>query len=460
MVINKLIFGSIVATWHANHNLMTQTFSSTQNLKKTILFFLLSFLTCFAFSQTYTFHDPVLVSGINGADSAVYRFANVSAGTDALITINKRSSSLVTLDTVDMTSTGYWSAFQPMVTYNGGNVAGPINWWMEFNIAFVQSGTSTPIIQDSIYATAIDVDGDGSSLQEQFTDLSSGTYTQNVPSSLLQTAVSDTIGLAGTPGTITNGSMFTGPTANAPGIDTTNKYVMVTMRYMNVSSITIRYGGQIAGSGSTSAGGRMNSLWFQKFNYLGIIGILPVTIKSFNAQLSGRSNVMLNWSVSSEVNTSHFEVERSTDGLSFDESGIVMSDANSNVDQVYSFNDNISMVTNGLIYYRLKIVDIDGTYKYSDVAVVRTEKEHTTMNAVAYPNPAVNELRVTIPDSWQAQTVSYSIYNLSGSLVKLTVNSNAAQTQTMDISALAMGSYIIKASSGKEVSVQKFLKTL
>ena len=178
---------------------MKQSSSTTQNLKKASLLFLFSVLSYFSFSQTYTFHDPILDSGALGADGAVYRFSNVSLNTDALIMINKRSSTLVTLDDVDMTSTGNWSSFQPMVTYNGGNVSGPINWWMEFNIRFVQSGTKTPIYQDSVYATAVDVDGDGATLQEQFTDLSSGIYTQNVPSSLLKSAVTDTVGLQAPP---------------------------------------------------------------------------------------------------------------------------------------------------------------------------------------------------------------------------------------------------------------------
>jgi len=429
------------------------------NLKKASLLFLINLLSYFAFSQTYTFHDPVLDSGTLGADGAIYRFSNVSAGTDALIRINKRSSSLVTLDDVDMTSTGNWSAFQPMVTYNGGNVNGPISWWMEFNIRFVQAGTSISIYQDSVYATAVDVDGDGATLQEQFTDLSSGTYTHNAPTSLTMSSVTDTVGPAGTSGTITNGTMFTGPVANAPGIDTSNKYVMVTVKYTNVSSITIRYGGQIAGSSSTSAGTRMNSFLFQPFNYDGIVGILPVTIKSFSARSGANNKVLLNWEASAETNTSHYEIERSANGQDFDEAGIVMPGSNS-IDQSYEFADDISSMPKGLVYYRLKMVDMNGTYTYSDVAVIRTGNEQNSLKVTAYPNPAVNELMVTIPGAWQSRTVSYDIYSLSGSLVRHSVNNNAGQTQTMNISNVPTGAYIVKATSGSEISIQKFIKIL
>ena len=128
-----------------------------------------SFITMLSFSQGLIFKNPTLASGTAGSDGAVYRFSNVTTNVDALVTINGRSSSLVTLDTVDVTSTGFDKAFQPVVTYNKGNAKGPVSWWMEFVVTFVQSGSSTPILQDTLNATAIDVDGDGSVLQEQFT---------------------------------------------------------------------------------------------------------------------------------------------------------------------------------------------------------------------------------------------------------------------------------------------------
>ena len=438
---------------------MKQYYFLFNYLKKTSLCFLMLFSGYFSFSQNMIFQNPSLVSGTAGNDGAVYKFANVTTGIDALVAINKRSSSLVTLDSIDMISTGYLKAFQPMISYNNSSVSGQVSWWMEFNISFVNAGTNTVSVQDSLYASALDIDGDNGSLQEQFTALGSGTYTMNSPSNLTPAIVSDTIGAAGNAGTITSGVRFTGTTINYPGIDTTVKSLLVTVNYKSVSSITIRYGGQTTGSGSAVSVSRMNSLWFQDFNYLSpVSSTLPIELESFTAQLTGNNKVMLNWGTSTGINFSHFEVERSLDGKSFDEEGIVFAADNSTVAHAYSFKDNINFINQGLIYYRLKMVDIDGGHKYSDFVIVRLTNAQSQVNVVIYPNPAVSELRVTIPDSWQNKTVAYNIYNLTGNLVKSKTISNPGQTETFDVSGIPVGSYIIKTTEGSEMTVNKFIK--
>jgi hypothetical protein len=90
--------------------------------------------------------------------------------------------------------------------------------------------------------------------------------------------------------------------------------------------------------------------------------------------------------------------------------------------------------------------------------MIRVAKEGND-KVITYPNPATSELRITIPDSWQNKTVSYCIYNLNGSLVKETVNSSASQTETLNVSDLSVGTYIVKTTSGDNSSAQKFIKT-
>src|ERR1700733_2561350 len=86
-----------------------------------------------------SFRNPVLVSGTDKADGAVYRFSNVTTGVDALLKINGRSSTNVELNDIDITSTGYDSAFQPLINYtNGNSVKSGVttDWYMEFQISF------------------------------------------------------------------------------------------------------------------------------------------------------------------------------------------------------------------------------------------------------------------------------------------------------------------------------------
>src|SRR5947209_8930930 len=73
------------------------------------------------------FQNPVLVSGTDGQDGAVYRFSNVATGIDATVTIAGRSSSAVILDNIDVTSTGWNKAFQPQLGIPG-NVPSYQSW--------------------------------------------------------------------------------------------------------------------------------------------------------------------------------------------------------------------------------------------------------------------------------------------------------------------------------------------
>jgi type IX secretion system substrate protein len=409
-----------------------------------------SFITMISFSQGLIFRNPTLASGTAGSDGAVYRFSTVTTNVDALVTINGRSSNLVTLDTVDVTSTGFDKAFQPVVTYNKGNVKGPASWWMEFVITFVQSGTSTPIVQDTLNATAIDVDGDGAVLQEQFTAFGAGTgtYTLNTPTSL-------------SAGSVTNGTMFTGPITNSVGIDTSATKVMVTINYSKVSSIKFRYGAQVTGTGSTSATNRYNSIWFKTFSYTAAkVNTLPVMFSSFTAQLNSSNNkALLNWATTSELNANQFIVQRSTDGSEYEDVAIVFSqEGNSFSLRQYSYSDDISMINSPIVYYRLKLVDMDGYYQYSAIELIRLSKQNSQSGILVYPNPAQSELRITIPDSWQGKSVSYHIYDVHGSLIKQKQSSNAGQTELLNIAELPVGIYIVKAVNGNQSSVQRIVK--
>ncbi|HXB44214.1 MAG TPA: T9SS type A sorting domain-containing protein [Puia sp.] len=408
----------------------------------------LSLVTMVSFSQGLTFTNPALVSGAEGSDGAVYRFPSVTTNVDALVTINGRSSGLVTLDTVDVTSTGFDKAFQPVVTYNKGHVNGPAKWWMEFSVTFVQAGTSTPIVQDTLNATAIDIDGDGSVLQEQFTAYGVATYTMNTPTSVFSSSVA-------------GGTMFTGPIANSPGIDTSATNLMVTLNYSNVSTIKFRYGGEVSASGSTTAGNRYNSIWFRTFRYTEAkVKTLPVMFESFTAELNNSNNkTVLNWATTSELNASKFIVERSTDGSEYEDLAIVFSqEGNSTYVRKYNYTDDISKINSPMVYYRLKIVDMDDNYQNSDIELVRLSKQYGLINVLVYPNPAQSELRITIPDSWQGKAVGYTIYDIHGSLIKQKLSSYAGQTELLNIADLPVGIYLVKAVSGNLASMQRIVK--
>lgn len=108
-------------------------------------------------------------------------------------------------------------------------------------------------------------------------------------------------------------------------------------------------------------------------------GLLPVTLLNFTAS-NNNSIVTLHWNVASEVNFKEYVIERSTDGLHFSSIGEVTAKSKSS----YSFIDNNSPVIN-TIYYRLKMMDIDGRFTYSKIVPVKLNLKGTI---VLSPNPA------------------------------------------------------------------------
>jgi hypothetical protein len=77
---------------------------------------------------------------------------------------------------------------------------------------------------------------------------------------------------------------------------------------------------------------------------------------------------------------------------------------------------------------------------------------------MTYPNPVGNEVRVTIPASWQNKEVKYEVFNTSGQIVIVKMNTNASQTEVIDMSNMSRGLYIVKLTNGTQTAQQKIIK--
>lgn len=97
--------------------------------------------------------------------------------------------------------------------------------------------------------------------------------------------------------------------------------------------------------------------------------VVPVTLISFNAAKEN-SNVLLSWQTAQEVNSSYFAVEKSYDGQTFYRVGTVNAAGNSSSILNYSYTDINASRYGGMVYYRLKMVDLDGASVYSEVKVL------------------------------------------------------------------------------------------
>ncbi|HEY0679028.1 MAG TPA: T9SS type A sorting domain-containing protein, partial [Chitinophagaceae bacterium] len=396
------------------------------------------------FSQELVFQNPGLESGIAGQIGSIYRFPQVLPGFDALVQITGRSSSNVQLQNIDVADRGMNKAFQPQVG-RVGNITGSTEWYMEFDIRFVKQNTNMDVSVTGFDVTALDVDGDGLTIKEYVE------FYRAQSSSVAAITQLSTIVLSN--GASEKDYRFSAPLVLFPDIDTVCTAIMGTTKYERTSKLKLRVGAESLGLGSSNDGIRYNSFWFRSFNASAAL-MLPVKLSVFNASLV-KKNVVLNWTTEQEINTSHFSVQRSTDGKEFTDAAILFTDGNSNASISYSYKDPVATGAKGVLYYRLKMVDLDGRFIFSNVRIINLGDSKGQVELQAFPNPVVNEVRITIPESWQNKHVVYEVYTGGGQLVKRSVNKNASQTEVINMQNLKPGTYLIKALNDSETATQR-----
>lgn len=474
-------------------------------MKQTILFLTALLLSFTGFAQTtpeLIFKNPVLVSGTVNKEGAVYRFNNVTIGVDAEIKLKKFSRNDIVMADVDLGTLGWEKALQPQFGLPG--LVLPFqNWYIDFEMTFYEAGKNKKQKMDTIDLTALDVDGDGNSISEYVTYDNPSTIAYSTISYLTNTAVgvlgqsfecgecgksSPLVSCSNCGGDgLTNsgsgnnnecqncdgsgklhdecdhayeggvGSTVTGPVNNFMNIDTSATQVMATYQFLNKDKIKFRYGAKSGALSSNGSGIRLNSTWFREFSLTAPFSTLPVKLSEFSAILN-RSKVDLKWITASEKNVSHFSIERSLDGTDYSAAGMVFAFGNTDQDMTYTFSDNVSNIQKGIIYYRLRSIDLDGKSELSAVRIIRIGKEIEVLTMATYPNPVSSELRVTVPSQWQGKAVVFEVYNQSGQTVKISKNGTASQTETINVSDLAKGFYIVKATCGSEIAQQKIIK--
>lgn len=167
--------------------------------------------------------------------------------------------------------------------------------------------------------------------------------------------------------------------------------------------------------------------------------VLPVHFISFNAKCEG-SNVSLTWKTAKEQNSSHFDIERSVDGVRWTVIGNLPAAVNSSSERSYSFIDNSSL-QNG--YYHIAEYDLDGRVQYT--SVLRSSCTITDDMFTLWPNPAYNAVFINIAASNESQAM-VRVFDSKGALVKvqrMRIMSGNNQLRT-DIGSLANGVYSLQ----------------
>ena len=220
-------------------------------------------------------------------------------------------------------------------------------------------------------------------------------------------------------------------TYSAPSFDDNSNFAMLNNTANGVTSNGTNYT-EISGITGFSGGTGAIVLVPSAF--------LPVEWMFFTGENMNDHN-QLQWATASEKDASHFEVERSYDALSFEKIGTVRAAGTSSETNFYGFNDY--NMQNGANYYRLKLVNTDGTTEYSEIVVVENKVEED--NFSFYPNPTSNEFFYSFATD-RNEDIKIEILDMLGRVVKVQ-NFNVSvgkNNQMINISDLTAGTYSVR----------------
>jgi hypothetical protein len=183
--------------------------------------------------------------------------------------------------------------------------------------------------------------------------------------------------------------------------------------------------------------------------------ILPVELSSFTCMTIDKG-VKLLWTTTTEINNNGFYVERSFDRKIWNQIGFVKGTGNSNVSHNYIFSDNI--ISGSKILYRLKQVDANGAFKYSQV-IETGEVLNGFQLGQNYPNPFNPSTSINYSLA-KTGNVKLTVYNSIGSKVATLVNEyKPAGNYSVEFngSNLASGIYLYRLEAGVYSAVKKFI---
>jgi hypothetical protein len=183
---------------------------------------------------------------------------------------------------------------------------------------------------------------------------------------------------------------------------------------------------------------------------------LPIKLLTFTAEHEGEF-VTCRWTTASETNNDHFDIERSTDGETFEKIGKVngFGAGVSTTNRSYSFNDPDKC--NEIRYYRLRQVDIDGHFEYSDVVAVNCASKDQSIQI--HPNPASESITYQFNQGYD-EVLSIRIIDVTGRILKEeTINAiKGFNTISTSVSDLSGGVYYLQIrtnESGKDTGTRQ-----
>lgn len=175
--------------------------------------------------------------------------------------------------------------------------------------------------------------------------------------------------------------------------------------------------------------------------------VLPVEIGSFTGEIqSEQEAIELDWQTITESNNDYFQIEQSANGNDFQTIGIEKSKGNSKNIQTYQFIDTNPLF--GINYYRLKMVDVDGNYQYSNTIQLAFKSNEIRV----FPNPTKGIFEI------QGKYATEGTVYVSDYIGRLVLQQNLAISQQIDLTNEPNGTYFIKILSSGPAKVKRIVK--
>ncbi|MBI5371512.1 MAG: T9SS type A sorting domain-containing protein [Sphingobacteriales bacterium] len=194
---------------------------------------------------------------------------------------------------------------------------------------------------------------------------------------------------------------------------------------------------------------------FSKFFLVDNNVVLPVNLLSFSGYLNNQSYSALQWQTSNQFNLDKFEVQRSYDGVLFTTAGFVPAQQSSSLVQSYTFTDPLT--AKAVNFYRLKMLDADGSSKYS--AVIKINNNQPTRFAELLQNPVRENIQVMIRNDHR-DPLTAVLYNSNGQRLKYWNLGKQQGSLLLPVSSLQLtgGTYLLKLIAGDQSETLRIIK--
>jgi uncharacterized delta-60 repeat protein len=219
--------------------------------------------------------------------------------------------------------------------------------------------------------------------------------------------------------------------------------------FQEIASLALQTDNKIVAAGTANANtGNVSQYNLALARYKNTSEVLPIALKNFNAVPKNDGSVKISWQALSEINNNYFSIERSANPQFH---GSEIARIYSKGQQSYFYTDNTPL--QGTNYYRLKQVDKDGSFTYSNIVSVTLQNG---ISVTVYPNPVKDILHIKGLDG----TMSYEVkaLNEKGNVIAATsIIKNASYN--MNVRRLNKGIYYLNlVASNKKTITVKFVK--